>query len=149
MGSKKKKKRSDEPKRPCSSYIHFANAQRNNIRESNPEMSMGEIGKELGKRWRELSDADKKPYIELNTKDKERYEREMEEYKKKHPELVGRKKKAGKRKSTKKGKKGGGGGGEGSGSSDEDDSDSDSSSGSESGSSSDGGSSDSSDDDSD
>lgn len=40
-------------KRQPSKYIQFASAERKNIKKDHPGYSFGEIGKELGKRWRE------------------------------------------------------------------------------------------------
>ena len=42
---------------------------------------MGDVGRELGKRWKELTEDDKKPYHDLAAKDAERYKTEMEAHK--------------------------------------------------------------------
>ena len=43
----------------------------------------GEYGKLIGAQWRELTDADKKPYEKEAAKDKARYEKEKAAYEKK------------------------------------------------------------------
>jgi hypothetical protein len=40
----------------------------------------GEVGKQLGEKWKELSAKDKEPYEKKAKTDKERYEREKAEY---------------------------------------------------------------------
>jgi hypothetical protein len=40
----------------------------------------GEVGKQLGEKWKELSAKDKEPYDKKAKEDKERYEREKAEY---------------------------------------------------------------------
>jgi structure-specific recognition protein 1 len=49
----------DKPKRPLTSYINFCNATRAGIAASNPSFKFTDIGKELGARWRNLSDEEK------------------------------------------------------------------------------------------
>jgi len=46
--------------------------------KENPGLSFGEIGKQLGLEWKQLSDKDKEPYIKKSQADKTRYEREKE-----------------------------------------------------------------------
>ncbi|MEU7166334.1 hypothetical protein AB0A70_17065 [Streptomyces morookaense] len=70
------------PQRPLSAYMIFAQENRLRVREAHPAMKFGEIGKQLGIEWQRLSLAEKKPYEEKASKDKERYERQMDAYKK-------------------------------------------------------------------
>jgi hypothetical protein len=42
--------------------MKFVKAERKNVMSANPKMAFGDVGKELGKRWRALSDADKKRF---------------------------------------------------------------------------------------
>ncbi|KAH7103682.1 high mobility group box domain-containing protein [Auriculariales sp. MPI-PUGE-AT-0066] len=74
--SKSKAKSGDKPKRALSAYMFFVQDNRENIKEENPDAKFGEIGKLLGARWKEMTDADKKPYNEKAAKDKLRAERE-------------------------------------------------------------------------
>jgi len=73
----------DRPKKGKTSYMYFAEDNRTEIREKFPDATMGDISKELGKKWQTLSEKDKEPYIALANKDKERYEEDMEAYKNK------------------------------------------------------------------
>ncbi|MBH1938909.1 high mobility group box domain-containing protein [Streptomyces sp. AV19] len=72
----------DAPKRPQSAYMIFANENRSRVKAANPTMRFGEIGNQLGIEWQRLPLAEKKPYEEKAAKDKERYEQQMEAYKK-------------------------------------------------------------------
>lgn len=60
-GGKAKKSRKGT-RRALSGYMKFVKAERKNVMSSNPKMAFGDVGKELGKRWRALSDADKKRF---------------------------------------------------------------------------------------
>eukprot|EP00457_Paulinella_chromatophora_P008209 gb/GEZN01008238.1/.p1 GENE.gb/GEZN01008238.1/~~gb/GEZN01008238.1/.p1 ORF type:complete len:260 (+),score=87.34 gb/GEZN01008238.1/:360-1139(+) len=57
-GSKKK----DGEKRPPNPYMTFAAEMRKTVMKENPEMKMTEVAKELGVRWRALSDKEKAKY---------------------------------------------------------------------------------------
>ena len=46
------------------------------VLKENPELKFGEVGKELGKRWKEMTADQKTPYEKLAAKDKERYAEE-------------------------------------------------------------------------
>ncbi len=48
--------------RKLSGYMKFVQSERKNVIKSNPNMAFGAVGKELGKRWGALSDAQKKSY---------------------------------------------------------------------------------------
>lgn len=76
----KKFKDPKRPKRPKTSYLYFCDEKRPLVKSQHPEFKVGEIMKELGKMWKELSDSDKAKYNELYQKDKARYEEELEEY---------------------------------------------------------------------
>ncbi len=62
QATKAKAKGSPKAKKPLSGYMLFAKEIRPTIKEENPEMSFGELGKELGARWRALSDEEKAEY---------------------------------------------------------------------------------------
>jgi hypothetical protein len=49
-------------KRKMNPYMKFANKHRPEIMRSMPKARIPEIGKALGKKWRSLSDAEKKSY---------------------------------------------------------------------------------------
>ena len=49
-------------KRKLNPFMKFASQERKKVMTDNPKFAIPEIGKELGKRWRALSDAEKKRY---------------------------------------------------------------------------------------
>ena len=49
-------------KRKMNPFMKFAQGERKTVVAENPSFAIPEIGKELGKRWRALSDAEKKRY---------------------------------------------------------------------------------------
>merc|ERR1712130_288223 len=65
MGEEKKqrkKKDPNAPKRPMSAYFLFMNATRPTVRKENPDASIGEVAKILGKMWGEIEPEDKAKY---------------------------------------------------------------------------------------
>lgn len=76
---KTSKKKSDVVtiKRPLSAYMFFAKEKSNKIKEQFPKLTFALRGKKMGEMWSGMSDVDKKPYVELSTKDKERFKREI------------------------------------------------------------------------
>merc|ERR1711939_1063020 len=76
----KKKKDPNAPKRGLSAYMFFANEQRENVREENPGISFGQVGKVLGDRWKALSEKQREPYEKKAATDKKRYEDEKAKY---------------------------------------------------------------------
>ena len=59
---KKGKKAKRKGTRKLSGYMKFVQSERKNVMSENPNMAFGAVGKELGKRWGALSDAQKKCY---------------------------------------------------------------------------------------
>ncbi|KAL5352643.1 hypothetical protein V498_10244 [Pseudogymnoascus sp. VKM F-4517 (FW-2822)] len=76
----KKKKDPNAPKRGLSAYMFFAQEQRDNVREENPGISFGQVGKVLGERWKALNDKQRTPYETKAQEDKKRYEDEKATY---------------------------------------------------------------------
>ncbi|KAL9070371.1 MAG: hypothetical protein Q9161_004929 [Pseudevernia consocians] len=76
----KKKKDPNAPKRGLSAYMFFANEQRDNVREENPGISFGQVGKVLGERWKALNAKQREPYEAKAKTDKQRYEDEKASY---------------------------------------------------------------------
>lgn len=79
---KKKKKDPNAPKRGLNAYMFFSKEMRPKIMEENPGLGMGEVGKLLGQKYKELTDDEKAKYDEMAAADKTRYEEEMETYEK-------------------------------------------------------------------
>ncbi|QIW95722.1 hypothetical protein AMS68_001240 [Peltaster fructicola] len=76
----RKKKDPNQPKRGLSAYMFFANEQREKVREDNPGIKFGEVGKLLGEKWKALSEKQKAPYEAKAATDKKRYETEKAAY---------------------------------------------------------------------
>ncbi|KAG6809281.1 hypothetical protein H0H92_000832 [Tricholoma furcatifolium] len=70
------------PKRALSAYMFFSQNWRDRIKAENPGVGFGEIGKLLGAKWKELSEEERKPYVEMAAKDKARAEAELDAYNK-------------------------------------------------------------------
>lgn len=78
--AEKKKKDPNAPKRGLSAYMFFAQEQRDNVREENPGIGFGQVGKVLGERWKALNDKQRLPYENKAAEDKKRYEDEKASY---------------------------------------------------------------------
>lgn len=71
------------PKRSLSAFFWFCNDERGKIKQDNPEYGVGDIAKELGKKWADVDPSVKQKYEQMAEKDKARYEKEMTVYKNK------------------------------------------------------------------
>lgn len=60
--------------------MFFANDQRDTVREENPGISFGQVGKVLGDKWKALSEKQRAPYDAKAAADKKRYEEEKAKY---------------------------------------------------------------------
>ena len=60
--------------------MFFANEQRDSVREENPGITFGQVGKILGERWKALSEKQRAPYEAKAQADKKRYEDEKSAY---------------------------------------------------------------------
>ncbi|KAI9887330.1 MAG: Non-histone chromosomal protein 6 [Watsoniomyces obsoletus] len=76
----KRKKDPNAPKRGLSAYMFFANEQRENVRDENPGITFGQVGKVLGERWKALNEKQRQPYEAKAAADKKRYEDEKAQY---------------------------------------------------------------------
>ncbi|KAI4462663.1 high mobility group protein dsp1 [Holotrichia oblita] len=84
-GKKRKQiKDPNAPKRSLSAFFWFCNDERGKVKGANPEYGVGDIAKELGRRWAEADQETKAKYEAMAEKDKARYEKEMTAYKMKN-----------------------------------------------------------------
>ena len=67
---------------PRTAFFFFSNKNRSLIKADNPEKSVGDISKVLGERWREMKPAEKAPFNEEARRDRERYDYELDLWKK-------------------------------------------------------------------
>jgi len=78
----KKPKDKNAPKRPSTSFFIFANEVRAEVREENPNASIGEVGKILGQEWHALDDDRKQAYQAQHEKAKAKYQKILAKYQK-------------------------------------------------------------------
>jgi len=78
------KKDPNKPKKPKSGFLFFCDEVRGKIIEThkkeNGKVVIGDVAKELGKRWKKLTNSNKKKYTEMKEEDKNRYAQQMESY---------------------------------------------------------------------
>jgi high mobility group protein B3 len=79
----KKKKDPSAPKRPPSGFFLFCLEFHPKIKSTNPVISIGDMAKKLGEMWNNLNDSKKQPYITKAAKLKEKYEKDVADYKSK------------------------------------------------------------------
>jgi hypothetical protein len=78
----KAQKDPNAPKRPLSTFFLFSQDERPKIKKDNPSLSVADIAKVIGERWRSIGDDKKRGYEERARQEKERYDKEVAEYKK-------------------------------------------------------------------
>lgn len=80
--SKKNKKDPNAPKRALSAFFWFCSDERSKVKASlGADSSVGDVAKELGKKWNSLNSTLKAKYEGLAAKDKARYAKEIQSYK--------------------------------------------------------------------
>ncbi len=86
------KKDPNKPKKPKSGFLFFCDEHRPKMIETqkkkNKKVVIGDIAKELGKKWKKLNDSQRAKYNAMNEKDKDRYSKELESYNTKIYQLV-------------------------------------------------------------
>lgn len=70
---KRVKKDPSAPKRPMSAFLYFSQGKRTEIKTERPEMKNTEVSRVLGEMWRNLSEAERAPYVERERKEREVY----------------------------------------------------------------------------
>ena len=70
------------PKRPMSSYLEFAKEERAQVLADKGKLSLVEVGKELGRRWQNLPSEEKLVFVTKHNQNKEKYTKELEDYRK-------------------------------------------------------------------
>lgn len=79
----RKKKDPNAPKRPMSSYFLFMNSARPGVRKENPDASIGEVAKIMGKMWGEIEPEEKAKFDKEAGVAKKKWEAEKAAYAKK------------------------------------------------------------------
>ena len=70
----------NKPKRALSAFFYYAKEERATVRSNNPDFSVGEVAKELGRQWNELTEEAKAPFEKAAEEDRARYDRDMKIY---------------------------------------------------------------------
>jgi len=70
--SKKSEKKKSKGKRAIMPYIIFTNEKRSEVMKANPQFTMPEVAKEIGKMWTHLGEDQKLIYKERYYKEKQR-----------------------------------------------------------------------------
>jgi hypothetical protein len=74
----------NKPKRAKSAYLFYCDDHRQKIldtmRKKKKKVNIADVSKQLGAKWKGLSDAAKAPYEAKAQADRERYQEEMEQY---------------------------------------------------------------------
>ena len=84
-----------------SAFLYYSQTRRKTVQGEHPEMKNTEVSRHLGEMWRNASDEEKKPYIEKEIEEREKYkvatakwkkenEAQMEERRKQEAEFAAR-----------------------------------------------------------
>lgn len=76
----KAKKDPNAPKRGKSSFMFYSTEMRAKIKEENPDLSFGDLGRKLGEMFKALSPEEKAKYEKKAAGAKKKYEEEMKSY---------------------------------------------------------------------
>uniref|UniRef100_A0A8C2YIA9 HMG box domain-containing protein n=1 Tax=Chinchilla lanigera TaxID=34839 RepID=A0A8C2YIA9_CHILA len=79
----KNKKEPNAPKRPPPGFFLFCSEFCSKIKSTSTGICIGDVTKKLGEMWNNLSDSEKQPNITKEVKLKEKYEKDMADYKSK------------------------------------------------------------------
>jgi len=77
---KKAKKDPNAPKRNMSAYFLYSNAIRSTVKEENPEATFGDIARLISEQFKTLAPKERALWDKKAEQDKERYQREIQEY---------------------------------------------------------------------
>lgn len=76
----KKKKDPNAPKQPLSAYFLFSQEERLKVKAENPNFSICEIAKELGRRWADMAPEVKQRYQQMAEEGRQKYDQDMAAY---------------------------------------------------------------------
>ena len=79
--NKRTKKPQGAPKRAISSFLSFSQLMRPEIRAQYPNLKNTDVSSVLAQRWHEASEEEKKPHIERELRDREKYHEDMAAWK--------------------------------------------------------------------
>jgi len=76
----KKKKDPNAPKQPLSAYFIFSTEERLKVKDENPNFSICEVAKELGRRWADMDPSVKQRYQARAEEERQKYDVDMASY---------------------------------------------------------------------
>jgi len=76
----KKKKDPNAPKRGMSAFMLFSNEIRSKVKQENPELTFGELGKKIGELFKALGSDERAKYDKMAQDEKARYVKQMAAY---------------------------------------------------------------------
>lgn len=65
---------------PLNGYVRFLNANRDRVKQENPDLTFAEVTKRLASEWSSMNSDQKKAYLDEAEKEKEKYLKELHEY---------------------------------------------------------------------
>ncbi|KRX25550.1 SWI/SNF-related matrix-associated actin-dependent regulator of chromatin subfamily E member 1 [Trichinella nelsoni] len=68
------------PEKPIMPYMRYSRRMWDKVRATNPDYKFWDIGKIIGRKWRELSDGEKQIYFDEYELEKQEYEKQMKAY---------------------------------------------------------------------
>ncbi|XP_029931897.1 high mobility group protein B3a [Myripristis murdjan] len=77
------KKDPNAPKRPPSGFFIFCSEYRPKVKAQDPSLGIGDVAKKLGEMWNNLADSSKQPYLQKANKLKDKYNKDVADYKSK------------------------------------------------------------------
>lgn len=85
--NKKKAKDPDAPKHPIPGFLYFRSSERQRLKEQNPDRPIPELAAQM---WREMTPAQRAPWLQMAAEDKRRYAEEMQAFSAKKGKSKGR-----------------------------------------------------------
>ena len=79
---KRAKKDPSAPKRPMSAFLYFSQGKRTLLKKEHPEMKNTEVSRLLGEMWRNAHESEKRPHIEKEKAEREKYKVAIAEWRK-------------------------------------------------------------------
>jgi len=61
-------------KKPLSAYMRFCGVHRSKLKDANPELTFGDLGRMLGQKWRDMGDDDKAEFVDAAKQAKTEWE---------------------------------------------------------------------------
>jgi len=69
----KPEKDPNRPKRPLTAFLYYSQAMRPSLKEKNPTWGIAELSKELGRQWRDMTEAQREPFAQHETEERKKF----------------------------------------------------------------------------